>query len=62
MTDRVRPGTFTRREFVRRTAECGLAASAAGSLAAYRLPGTDEVRAQLRDEEWAREATRYGAG
>jgi bifunctional DNA-binding transcriptional regulator/antitoxin component of YhaV-PrlF toxin-antitoxin module len=36
-------------------------AVAAGSLAAYRLPGTDEIRAQLRDEERAREAARYGA-
>ena len=34
MTDRVRPGSLTRREFVRRTAECGLAVSAAGALAA----------------------------
>lgn len=34
---------------------------AAGSLAAYRLPGTDEIRAQLRDEERAREAARHGA-
>jgi bifunctional DNA-binding transcriptional regulator/antitoxin component of YhaV-PrlF toxin-antitoxin module len=34
---------------------------AAGSLAAYRLPGTDEIRAQLRDEEREREAARFGA-
>ncbi len=35
-------------------------AAAAGSLAAYRTPGTDEIRAQLREEEALAEARRHG--
>lgn len=35
-------------------------AAAAGSLVAYRTPGTSEIRAQLREEEQAEEARRYG--
>ncbi len=35
-------------------------AAAAGSLAAYRAPGTDEIRAQLREEEALAEEHRHG--